>query len=146
LASLTPVERTFVRELQRLAKKGTSYFELLRVAVGPGSVALGGHVRITPERIAAPVYRVALDIATRAGVEQAILLHPTEQHALDAARREIGALLSVAQAAERIGISRAAVYQAISKGALETVQIGALTLVVLASAKAYRKARDKHAA
>ena len=90
--------------------------------------------------------RAALDIATRAGVEQELLLHPREEQALDAARREIGALLSVAQAAERIGISKAAVYKAISKGALETVQIGAMTLVVLASAKAYRKARARHAA
>lgn len=146
LAGLTAVQRKFLRGLERLAKKGTSYFDVLEAAVGRGTVAMEGNGFITPRVISAPIYVIALDIATRVGVAQDLLLHPHDQKKLEDARKELGYMLSVAQAAEHIGISRAAVYKAIDKGSLKAVQIGSLTLVVFTSANAYRKARSKRAA
>jgi len=51
-------------------------------------------------------------------------------------------MISVAQAADLIGISRAAVYKAIERGALRTRRIGNVTIVDRKSAAEYRERRS----
>ena len=51
-------------------------------------------------------------------------------------------MISVAQAADLIGITRAAIYKAIEKGALEAIRIGNVTVVRRVSASAYRQRRE----
>lgn len=142
LRGLTRSERAFLRQLDSLNKLGMNYFDLLRAAIGPGTPALEGRAALTARSMDRPVYVVARDIAMRAGVAQKVLLHPRDQKTLDDARMKIGPMLSVAQAAEYIGISRAAIYKAIDNGALESIPIGSLTAIPFASAKAYRRRRD----
>src|SRR2546425_12256241 len=50
-------------------------------------------------------------------------------------------MISASQAADLIGISRAAVYKAIEKGALNAIRLGNVTVVDRASALAYRDER-----
>lgn len=137
LADLRPHEARFLRDLDKMGREGVSYFEVYRAAVGPGSPALRGRSRIDRRIAASPLYLAARDIATRAGIDQRLILAPDEK----SARREAAAdpsMLSVAQAARLIGISRAAVYKAIGRGTLAAQRIGNVTVVSRESAVAYR--------
>jgi excisionase family DNA binding protein len=137
LAELDARERAFVADLEAMARQGISYFEIYRAAVGPGSPALGGRNRVDRGAAERPVYRIALDLATRAGIDQGLILSP--DHEAERRRAPTDAsMISVAQAAELIGISRAAVYKAIDKGTLGARRIGNVTLVDRQSALGYR--------
>ncbi len=166
LAELNAREQAFLTDLQRMARQGVSYFEVYRTAVGPGSPALQGRNRIDRRIVGSPLYLVARDIATRVGIRQGLVLAPEHQNETakapkDAARKRSGvpgspratepgsgaeprsrSMMSVAQASDLIGITRAAVYKAIEKRALETIRIGNVTLVDRASAQAYREQRE----
>jgi hypothetical protein len=69
----------FLKNLQRMAKDGISFFELERVAIGPGSPALQGWSRVTREIVSSPLYRVAADIATRGGIAEGLILAPEHE-------------------------------------------------------------------
>lgn len=140
LRELDARERGFLRNLEKMAGEGVSYFEVYRTAIGPGSPALGGRNRIDRRQVASPLYRAARDIATRVGIKQGLILAP--EH--DAKRAQVprdATMISAAQAADLIGISRAAVYKAIEKGTLGATRVGNVTLVERASAQAYRERR-----
>jgi excisionase family DNA binding protein len=140
LGDLDREEIEFLRSLGAMARRGVSYFEIARVAVGPGSPALQGLSRVTRRIVDSTLYRVARDIATRAGMSQGLILEPGYE---DLRRRipDDGSLMSVVQAAELIGISRAAVYKAIRAGRIASRRYGNVTLVERSSAAAYRDAR-----
>ncbi|HVE81735.1 MAG TPA: helix-turn-helix domain-containing protein [Myxococcales bacterium] len=141
LDGLDARERAFLADLEKMVRRGISYFEIYRAAVGPGSVALGGRNRIDRRTAQSPLYLVAMDLATRAGIKQGLILAP--EHEGERARAPAdGSMISVAQAADLIGISRAAVYKAIEKGALRSRRIGNVTIVDRASAAAYRERRS----
>jgi len=140
LRGLTARERAFLTDLQKLARADISYFEIERVAVGPGSPALGGRNRVDRKLVETPLYLAAEDIATRAGIEQGLVLAP-EHETERAAAPSDGSAISVAQAAELIGVSRTAVYKAIDKGTLPATRVGNVTVVDRASAFAYRQHR-----
>jgi hypothetical protein len=81
-----------------MAKDGISFFELERVAIGPGSPALQGWSLVTREIVMSPLYRVAAD-ATRASIAEVLILAPKHEDK----RTEIAAdrsLMSVTQAAK----------------------------------------------
>ena len=63
-------------DLQRMARRGVSYFEVYRAAVGPGSLALQGRNRIDRRIVESRLYLVARDIATRVGIRQGLVLAP----------------------------------------------------------------------
>ena len=141
LTDLSAREQAFLTDLQRMARQGVSYFEVYRTAVGPGSPALQGRNRIDRRIVGSPLYLVARDIATRVGIRQGLVLAPEHQNETAKAPRD-ASMMSVAQASDLIGITRAAVYKAIEKRALETIRIGNVTLVDRASAQAYREQRE----
>jgi excisionase family DNA binding protein len=133
-------EADFLRNLQRMAKDGVSFFEIERVAIGPGSPALQGWSRITPEIVASPLYRVARDIATRAGVDEGLILAPAHEDR----RQDIpadGSQMSVTQAALALGISRAAVHKAIQQKRLPARRYGNVVLVSREAVLRYDRAR-----
>ena len=134
-------QKAFLTDLQKMAQQGVSYFEVYRAAVGPGSPALHGKNRIDRQIVASPLYLVARDIATRAGIRQGLVLAPEHENKRPTAPRD-ASMISVAQAADLIGITRAAIYKAIEKGALEAIRIGNVTVVSRASAHAYRQRRE----
>ena len=140
LRRLDAREQTFLRDLERMARQGASYFDVYRAAVGPGSPALRGRHRIDRRIVESPLYLVARDIATRVGVTQGLVLAPEQEKERDRAPRD-ASMISVAQAAELIGMTRAAAYKAIEKGALKAIRVGNVTVVERASALAYRDRR-----
>ena len=128
LDGLDAREGAFLRNLQRMAKDGVSFFEVERVAIGPGSPALQGWSRVTPEIVSSPLYRVASDIATRAGIAEGLILAPEHEQE----RSQIPgdrSLMSVTQAANTLGISRAAVHKAIQQKRLAAHRYGNVILV-----------------
>jgi excisionase family DNA binding protein len=103
---------------------------------------LRGRQTIDRRTAATPLYLAAEDIATHAGVQQGLILAPKLEHR----RAEFptdGSHISVAQAADFIGISRAAVYKAINAGTLQALKIGNLTVVNRHAAVVYRERREK---
>lgn len=141
LTGLDARERAFLADIEKMVRQGISYFEVYRAAVGSGSVALGGRNRIDRKIAESPLYLVAVDLATRAGIKQGLVLAPEHEHERASAPTD-GSMISVAQAADLIGISRAAVYKAIEKGALRTRRIGNVTIVDRKSATEYRERRS----
>src|SRR6266478_2015517 len=115
LRELDAREQEFLRDLEKMSRQGVSYFEIYRTATGPGSLALHGRNRIDRNIVESPIYLVARDIATRAGIKQGLILAP--EHAEKRAQAPTDAsMISASQAADLIGISRTAVYKAIEKG------------------------------
>src|SRR6266540_4155133 len=124
----------FLKNLQRMATSGISFFELERVAIGPGSPALQGWSRVTREIVSSPLYRVAADIA-----EGLILAAEHEDK-----RSQIPAdssLMSVTQAANTLGISRAAVHKAIQQKRLAAQRYGNVLLVDREAVLRYKRER-----
>jgi hypothetical protein len=140
LRELDAREQAFLRDLQKMARQGVSYFEVYRAATGPGSPALQGRNRIDERIVESPLYLAARDIATRVGIEQGLVLAPDEVAARAAAPKD-ASMISVSQAADLIGISRAATYKAIEKGAVAAMRLGNVTVVDRVSALAYRDGR-----
>lgn len=142
LSELDSAESAFLRDLRLMSEQGVSYFEIYRTAIGPGSLALGGRNRIDRRITTSPVYLVARDMATRAGIKQGLILAPEHEHK----RQELpedASYLSAAQAAAFIGISRAALYKAIENRKLDAKKIGNVTVVGKKSAVAYRDHREQ---
>ena len=124
-----------------MAEHDISYFEIARTAIGPGSPALRGRQTIDRRTAATPLYLAAQDIAIHAGVQQGLILAPEFEH-LRAEFPTDGSHISVAQAADFIGITRAAVYKAINAGTLHALKIGNVTVVNRPSAVVYRERRE----
>ncbi|MGH9399974.1 MAG: helix-turn-helix domain-containing protein [Thermoanaerobaculia bacterium] len=141
LSELSPAEGAFLRGLRRMTENDISYFEICRSAIGPGSPALRGRQTIDRRTAATPLYLAAEDIATRAGIQQGLILAPEFEH-LRAQFPTDGSHISAAQAADFIGISRAAVYKAINAGTLQALRIGNVTVVNKKSAVEYRQRRE----
>lgn len=131
----------FLKNLQRMAKDGISFFDVERVAIGPGSPALQGWSRVTREIVSSPLYRVAADIATRAGITEGLILAPEHE----GKRSQVPAdrsLMSVTQAANTLGISRAAVHKAIQEKRLAAQRYGNVILVGRDAVLQYKKQRS----
>ncbi len=141
LTETSTTEAAFLRDLRRMAKADISYFEIERTAIGPGSPALQGWQTITPQIARSPLYLAAGDIATRAGIEQGLILAPRFEHLRGEFPRD-GSHVSTVQAAHLIGMSRAAVHKAIKAGNLEALRIGNVTVVGKKSAIEYRQRRE----
>ena len=133
LGTLDARQRSFLADLEKMKKQAVSYFEIYPTGLGPGSPALAGRARVDKRVAGSDLYQVARDIATRAGIEQGLMLAP--QHERERANASADAsMISVTQAVELIGITRAAVYKAVQKGALRANHIGNVTIVDRASA------------
>lgn len=140
IEKLSTREREFLRSLEKMGKDRVSYFEIYRIALGPGSPALQGRSRVDREVVQTPLYGVARDMATRAGIMQRLILAPQyETKRVDA--EAVESPLSVAQAASLIGISRIAAYKAIKEKRLPCVQVGNVFVVKRADAEKYKRSR-----
>jgi excisionase family DNA binding protein len=123
-----------------MASDKISFFEIERVAIGPGSPALQGWSRVTREIVDSPLYRVAEDISERAGIAEGLILAPEHE----AKRKDIPTdrtQMSVTQAATALGISRAAVHKAISQKRLAAQRYGNVVLVSREAVARYKQAR-----
>src|SRR2546428_10110214 len=111
LRELDSREQAFLRDLQKMSRQRVSYFEVYRAATGPGSPALRGRNRIDGQIVESPLYLAARDIATRAGIQQGLVLAPGHATSRAAAPKD-ASMISATQAADLIGISRAPVDKA----------------------------------
>ena len=141
---LTTYERKFLKTLETMCKDQASYFDIYRFALGPGSPALQGELRVDHQLIESDLYKIAQDMATRAGIEQGLILAPEHEGKRHLAMN-IESPLSVPQAAALIGISRIAAYKAIKEGRLGHTKIGNVIIVSRAEAERYKKAREESA-
>jgi excisionase family DNA binding protein len=133
-------ELAFLDSLKKMAANDVSYFEIERVAIGPGSPALQGWTRVTREIIETPLYKAAVDIVTRAGIAQGLILapeHEKERNRISTDRSQ----MSVTQAADTLGLSRAAVHKAIKEKRIDSAQYGNVILVDRKSVERYRTKR-----
>lgn len=145
LSEIEVFEQKFLQLLKLMVKNNASYFDIARTAIGPGSPALQGRHSLDRETAQTPLYRAAVDIATRSGIDQGLILAPEHE----AKRKNFptdGSHFSVAQAAEYIGISRSAVYKAIQANTLKVLRIGNVTVVNKQSAIEYKKSRNSESA
>ena len=141
LGAVDAREAAFLRNLRRMVKEGVSFFEVERMAIGPGSPALQGWSRVTPEIVRSPLYRVARDIATRAGISEGLILAPTHEHERGRVPAD-RSMMSVTQAATTLGISRAAVHKAIQRRRLAAQRLGNIVLVDRDAVARYKRGRD----
>ncbi len=139
--SLSRAERDFLATLERMRRDEVSYFEIYRFGLGPGSPALRGGNQVDRELAESDLYKLAEDLATRAGIEQGLILAP-EHEGKRALALNIESPLSVPQAASLIGVSRIAAYKAIKEGRLGSTKIGNVIVVSRAEAERYKKARE----
>ncbi len=140
LGQLNKRERAFLVNLGRMADEGLSYFEVLRIAIGPGSPALEGRNAINTRVAESPLYQMARDIATRVGIKEGLILAPEEESVRDSIPHD-ASFISVTQAANLIGITRSAVHQAINSDRIKYKRFGKVLLVLRASAEEYRRQR-----
>lgn len=126
-----------------MAKDGISFFDVERVAIGPGSPALQGWSRVTREIVSSPLYRVAADIATRAGITEGLILAPEHEDKRNQVPSD-RSLMSVTQAANTLGISRAAVHKAIQEKRLAAQRCGNVILVGRDIVQKYEFADARH--
>ncbi|MBI2841530.1 MAG: helix-turn-helix domain-containing protein [Acidobacteria bacterium] len=144
LGELSRSELDFLATLRRMTTEGVSFFEIERFAIGPGSPALRGRSTVNASVVESALYLAARDIATRAGIEQKLILAPEHERE----RRSIpadGSLISVTQAANLVGMTRQAVHQAINSKKLIIHHYGNVILVERASAEAFKESRKSGA-
>ncbi|HVE82721.1 MAG TPA: helix-turn-helix domain-containing protein [Myxococcales bacterium] len=138
LSSLPKGDLEFLLALMRRALEDEDYFSLERAVCGPGAYPLKGGARVTHELHASPLFRAAEDIADRAGIRQGMLAPdpgdervPTED------------IVSVTEAAKRLGITRSAVIKAAQAGRIKGKKIGHTWALLRRSVESYRVAQHR---
>jgi hypothetical protein len=131
-------EEEFIRNLSTDAEKGAEYFDLLKRVKGREALPLRGG-QITPAIARSPLYRVAHDIADRAGVAQGYLLPPKADRTVVKYDAE---LLSLTEAADLIGITRPAAHQALTEKRLAGQRVGNAWVVRRSDAEAFQRGRS----
>ena len=131
----------FLLELQRRAMEDEDYFDLERAVCGPGAYPLSGSPRVTGATHQTPLFRVAEDIAYRAGVRQGVLALGEDD---DLVSTE--GILSVAEAAEELGITRSAVVKAAQAGRIKGRKLGRTWALLRRSVEIYEVAPHRVAA
>ena len=96
---------------------------------------------ITPAIAASAIYRAAHDMADRVGIEQGYLLAPDVERPTDLGVDDD--LLSLAEAAELIGITRPAVHQAVKEERLRGRRVGNAWVIRRADAETFRLNRQR---
>lgn len=117
LRRLPPQETLFVAWLMERLRAGARYHEMLVAIAAPGSFALGGKPQVDDDVRQRPIFRIASDMLARAA-ERAGVPAAAAQDA------QPGVYHSVTEAARTLGISRAAVAQAIHEGRLPAYRLG----------------------
>jgi hypothetical protein len=138
LGRLDEREDEFLKRLAADAHGGADYFDLLRRVKGPEALPRRGRP-ITAAVARSALYRVAHDIADRAGIVQGYLLSP---NADPAAVKQDAQLLSLTEAADLIGISRPAAHQALMEKRLAGQRVGNAWVVRRLDAEAFKRSRS----
>jgi excisionase family DNA binding protein len=142
LTGLSGREQAFLKNLQQMAKSDITFFEIERVAIGPGSPALQGWSRVTPEIVNSALYQAARDITTRAGIAEGLILAPQHEDIRSRIPTD-RSMMSVTQASLALGISRAAVHKAVQQKRLAAQRYGNVVLVSREDVGRYKRDRSE---
>ncbi|MEK6608936.1 MAG: excisionase family DNA-binding protein [Myxococcota bacterium] len=110
-------DRLFVAWLLERLRAGARYHELLVAVAAPGAYPLRGSMEIDDALRGDPLFRVASDVVARAAEREGA-------SADELRSAQPGVYRSVSEAARTLGISRAAVAQAIHEGRLAAYRTG----------------------
>jgi excisionase family DNA binding protein len=138
LGWLSEKDMVFLEGLKAAYEQGDDYFEMLRAIRGKNAYTFKGESRLTSKVAQSVLFRVASDIVERAGIKQGASLHPDQGIESPDAKP----LCSMSEAAEIIGVSRAAVHQALTKGKLRGWMVGTIWVLARADVLAYRRNRE----
>lgn len=127
----------FLENLKNRAVINDSYFDLLREVRDSGAYPLKGAKCLTKAVAQSVLYKVASDIVERAGIRQGVSLEPGG----DMESPDEKPLVSLSEAAEIIGMSRAGVHLALTKGRLKGWLIGSMWVLDFDSVKKYKENR-----
>ena len=108
---------------------------------GPGAYPLKGGTRVTREIHSSPLFRVAEDVADRAGIRQGVLAPDPV-----GARVPTDEIMSVSEAAKALRITRSAVIKAARGGRIKGRKIGHTWALLCTSVRSYRVAAYRVAA
>ncbi|MHC4933965.1 MAG: helix-turn-helix domain-containing protein [Planctomycetota bacterium] len=138
LSKLPKRDLQFLVELQQRALQDEDYFELERAVCGKGAYPLKGSPRVTREIHDTLLFRVAEDIVDRVGIRQGVL-------APDAGEGRVPTddILSVTEAAKKLGITRSAVVKAVHAGRLKGKKIGRAWALLRRSVESYEVAQHR---
>ena len=132
-------EKRWLKELQEDAEKGDDYFMLLRAVRGLGARPLRGAPRLTHKIAQSAFFRIAEDIVERAGIRQGVSLPPDPELGSMDGRK----LVSAPEAAEIIGLTRAALHRALVDGRIRGWKVGAMWVLSRADVLKYHKKRQE---
>lgn len=135
LRGLSKQDLVFLLDLQRRALADENYFELELSVCGKGAYPLKGSLRVTLEIHDTPLFRVAEDVADIAGIRQGYLAPEKGDPTVRTEK-----MLSVTQAARRLGITRSAVIKAARTGRLKGTKVGRTWVLLERSVRDYKVA------
>jgi len=138
LSALPKNDMEFLLDLQRRAIENQDYFELERSICGKGAYTLKGSPRVTREIHETLLFRVAEDVVDRVGLRQGVI-------APDAKDKNVPTdeIVSVAEAASILGISKSAVVKAAHVGRLKGKKIGKTWALLRHSVESYEVAQHR---
>jgi excisionase family DNA binding protein len=141
LSRLPRADTQFLLDLMQRAMADEDYFALELSVCGHGAYPLKGSPRVTSEVHATPLFRVAEDVAYRAGIRQGVLAPEP-----GAGRVLTDEIMSVSQAAKALRITRSAVVKAARTGRIKGKKVGHTWALLRTSVRGYRVAAYRVAA
>jgi excisionase family DNA binding protein len=141
LSKLPRRDTHFLLDLMQRALADEDYFALELSVCGKDAYPLKGSPRVTLAVHATPLFRVAEDIAYRAGIRQGVLApEPGDR------RAPMDEIMSVSQAARALRITRSAVIKAARTGRIKGTKVGHTWALLRTSVRSYRVAAYRVAA
>jgi len=141
IVKLPREDLAFLLDLQRRGVDDEDYFDLERSVCGPGAYPLKGGRRVTREVHRTPLFRVAEDIAYRAGMRQGVIAPNDDDEMVPT-----DGIVGVSEAARRLGITRSAIVKAARAGRLKGRRIGKTWALLKRSVESYEVAEHRVAA
>jgi len=138
LSALPKRDLEFLLDLMRRALENEDCFALALSVCGPGAYPLKGGARVTREIHDTPLFRVAEDIMDRLGIRQGVLAPDHGNH-----RAPTEEIMSVREAAERLGVTPSAVIKAAQAGRIKGRKVGHAWALLRRSVQGYRVAQHR---
>lgn len=138
LSKLPKADLEYLVDLSRRAVDDEDYATLAVAVKGRGAYPLRGGRWVTKEIQESDLYRVAADVVDRVGIRQGMIA-PDDDDRVTAVDQIVG----VTEAAEMLGITRAAVVKAVRAGRLQGRQIGKAWALLRGSVERYQVAQHR---
>jgi len=136
LAGLPREDLEFLLVLMQRAMEDEDFFSLEYAVCSRGAYPLKGSPRVTREIHDTLLFRVAEDICSRAGIRQGVLAPDSGDE-----RVLTEDIVSVTEAAKRLGVTRSAVIKAAQAGRIKGKKMGHTWALLRRSVESYRVAQ-----